>query len=151
MGLGPPAPHEEKGLSMTEDRYPPDSGTYRGDGTPGYGSGAAAPPQRSNGVAIAALVCGIVALLLSWIPGINLLSFLLGIIALICGAIGLSKAKDPGVGGRGLAIGGIVTGLLALIIGVLVYVGLFRLANNPEVQERASELQEQIEDAASEG
>ncbi len=132
---------------MTEDRYPPDSGTYRGDGTPCYGGGAAAAPQRSNGVAIAALVCGVVALLLSWLPGINLLSFLLGIAALICGAIGLSKAKDPAVGGRGLAIGGIVTGLLALVVAVLVYVGIARVFGDPDVQRQIQELQEQASEA----
>jgi hypothetical protein len=105
---------------------------------------AGAAESRSNGVAIVAIVTGIIALLLSWIPGINLLAFLLGLIAIVTGAIGLRKAGEPGVGGKGQAITGLVTGVLALIVGVLVYVGIASFVqNNPELQQELERIQEE--------
>lgn len=100
--------------------------------------------NRTNGPAIAALVTGIIALLLSWIPGINLVAFVLAIAALITGFIGLKHAGRPDTGGRGMAITGLVTGVLAFIIGILVYVGLANfISNNPEIQEEIERQQEQ--------
>lgn len=141
---------------MTDDRYPPPSGSYPAQEPPRTADPLPGAPRRSNGVAIAALVCGIVALLLSWLPGINLLAMLLGLIALICGFVGLGKAKDPTVvGGRGMAIAGIVTGLLALVVSVLVYVGLARLFNDPGIQQQlrdaATEMQQQLDEAGEGG
>ena len=97
----------------------------------------------SNGLAIAALVCGIIALLLSWIPVINFLSFILGLIAIVLGGVGIAKAKD-GRGGKGLAIAGLVTGLLALLVGFLIYVGLANFANDNigELEDLQRELEE---------
>jgi len=69
----------------------------------GYPGGAAQPP-RSNGLAITALIMGI----LSCIPGVGLLAILFGL-------LGMGKAKDPRVGGKGLAMVGLLLGLLGTI------------------------------------
>jgi prepilin-type processing-associated H-X9-DG protein len=69
-----------------------------------YASGAYAQ-QRSNGMAIASLVCG----LLLCVPFANIL-------AIIFGILGLLKTKDPRVGGKGLAIAGIVLGGITLLM-----------------------------------
>lgn len=77
----------------------------------------------SNGIAIAAMVIGIVAILISWIP---ILGALAGILALVLGFIGRGKfKKTPAVGGSGPAITGIVTGILATLISVAVTIALF--------------------------
>lgn len=112
---------------------------------PQYRSDPAAGGSGSNGPAIAAVVTGVVALLLSWIPGINLLAFLLAIAALVTGVMGMRRAARPDVGGKGMAIAGIVTGGLALILGVLVYVGLASMFNDPEVQQQLEEIQQEVE------
>jgi hypothetical protein len=113
------------------------------------------PAQQSNGVAIAALVCGIVALVLCWIPVINLLSIALGLVAVILGIVGLRKARDPGVGGNGLAVGGLVTGVVGLLVAVLILSQIVRALSDPEVRdlfdqmlegEDPAEIEEQLED-----
>ncbi len=111
---------------------------------PTYGNAPATTSGAgTNGAAIAALITGIIALLLSWIPGINLLAFLLGIVAVVTGVIGLRNANQRGEGRKGMAIAGLVTGILALIVGVLVYVGLASfINNNPELQQQIQEQQQ---------
>lgn len=65
----------------------------------------AAPAARgSSGLAIAALVCGCLGLI---IPG-------LGIVAVILGIVALTKASTP-PGAKGMAIGGIAVGAVSLI------------------------------------
>ena len=114
---------------------------------PTYGS----PPggqiaNRPNSAAIVAVVTGIVALLLSWIPAVNLIAFLLAAVAVVTGAVGVRNAGRPGVDGRGKAVTGIVTGILALVLGVLVYVGLVAVLNeNPELQQNLQQIEQQIE------
>ncbi|MGH3664746.1 MAG: DUF4190 domain-containing protein [Egibacteraceae bacterium] len=126
---------------MTEERpaAPP-------PGEPAY----APAPTRSNGAAITALVCGIIALLLSWIPAINLLAILLGIVALIAAFIGFGKAKEPGVGGRGMAIVGLILGLVSVIVAILVYVGLAAIFRDPDVQRGIEDIQGEIEEQLTE-
>lgn len=70
------------------------------------------------GLAIASLILG----LISFIP---LLGVLTGIIAIILGAIGLSKIKKGGVGGKKLAIAGIILGVLGILFSIILYGSLF--------------------------
>lgn len=67
---------------------------------------------ESKGMAITALVLGIVALILCWIPFVGIVGLVLGIVAIIMGIVGLKQSK-------GLAITGIVLGSLAILIGLL--------------------------------
>jgi hypothetical protein len=77
----------------------------------------------TNGIAIAAMIIGIIALLISWIP---ILGVLAGVLALVLGFVGRSKAKKtPAVGGNGAAITGIVTGILATLINIGITIALF--------------------------
>ena len=80
--------------------------------------GAGAPPP-STGLAIGSLVTGIFALLLSLIPVIGFISWILAPAGLIMGVIAVNKPA-----GKGLAIGGIVTPAIALIICILWVVGM---------------------------
>ncbi len=76
-------------------------------------------PQPTNGLAIAALVLGIVSVLIVWIPFVGLFGTLLAIVGLVLGILALRRA-----GGKGLAIGGIVTSGISLVI-TLLYLLLF--------------------------
>jgi hypothetical protein len=86
--------------------------THYGTGYGYPGPRAAEPP--ASGLAVASLVCGILALTLC--PGIA------GIPAVICGhmVLGQIRAAPGAVGGRGLAIAGLVTGYISIAF-TLVY------------------------------
>jgi len=98
-----------------------DGGGYGSGGYGGYGGGYGGgdyggygpPPNRSNGIAVAALVCGIVGLLC--------FQFILGPLAIVFGGIGLSKANQ-GAENYGLAVAGLVLGIIATVIAVGVIV-----------------------------
>lgn len=78
-------------------------------GYPGYH-----PPPERKGLGIAAMVLGIVALVLAFVPFVAIISFLLGPLAVILGVVGLVKRR-----GRGQAITGIVTGAIGLLIAII--------------------------------
>lgn len=68
-------------------------------------------PAKTNGKAIAALVLGICAILLPYI------GFIIGIVAIIIAAISLKEIARKQEQGKGLAIAGLVCG----IIGTSIY------------------------------
>jgi hypothetical protein len=81
--------------------YPPNFPPYASPGTQGY----SLPPQgRTSGAAITSLVCG----LIFCVP------FVTGLVAIITGFVGISATKNPAVRGRGMAIAGLILGLLSL-------------------------------------
>jgi hypothetical protein len=87
------------------------------------GPGSSADGSR-NSLATAAMTCGIIAVLLAWIPFVVVAGVVLAVLALVFGVKGLRRSADAGRG-RGSAIAGIVTGtiaLLAAIIGVVLSV-----------------------------
>lgn len=65
----------------------------------------------SSGLAIGALVCGIVGFC---VPGLGLVAIILGVVALI-----KASSSPETHGGRGMAIGGIIAGVLSLLAGIL--------------------------------
>ena len=67
-----------------------------------------APAPKTNGLAIASLICGI----LFCVP------YLASLSAIILGILGIQKSKQPGTGGKGMAIAGLVLGVLGLLISV---------------------------------
>lgn len=73
------------------------------------------PPPVTSGLAIASMVCGIISLPLCWIWAVA------GIPAVICGHMALKAIKnsETPVEGRGMAIAGLVTGYLAILIQIL--------------------------------
>lgn len=115
--------------------------------------GAPTGPTKTNGLALTALIVGIAALVLCWVP---VLGLLLGIVAVILGILGMKKASDGG--GKGLAIGGLATGALALLIGLFVTVTVLFLANavddnlnDVDWDELNEQLEEDLQDLENEG
>ena len=85
---------------------------------PYEGSPPPAARPKGAGMAIAALVLGILAVLLCWtvVGGV-----LLGLIAVVLGAIAARRAKRGISTGRGMAISGIVLGVIGLLLSVALF------------------------------
>jgi|GEM_PF-771125 len=100
--------------------------------------------QQNNGVALAAMIFGILALfgLVFILPG-----FILGLIALILGIMGVRRANAiAGPGARkGMAITGIVTGAISLILSALMLIFGFSVAKQL-VEDGVFEACEQYQD-----
>jgi hypothetical protein len=98
---GPPAPDQ------------PGHGPVPGETPPGY-----APILPTNGKATAALITGITTLVLSWCCGLGVL----GVVAVVLGIRGRAEVRDSHgtQTGDGLALAGIITGAVAVVIGLAV-------------------------------
>ncbi|MBS45236.1 MAG: DUF4190 domain-containing protein [Nocardioides sp.] len=93
---------------------------------PGGGYGAPYGQQQTQsggkGMAITALVLGILAVLSFWTV---LGGIVFGLIAIVLGIIGASRAKKGKAGGRGMSIAGAITGLLGVVLsGVIIAIGV---------------------------
>ena len=73
---------------------------------------AAPAPSRTNGLAVASLMLGILAVVLFFTV---VFPIILGILAVIFGAIGWQKANQ-GAEHKGLAIAGLICGILAIAV-----------------------------------
>ena len=101
-----------------QGQYGQPAAPYAGGASP-YGGGYGGEVQQPrNGMGVAALVVGIIALLFSWFPGVGLL----GVVAIILGIVGLSRVRKRMATNRGMSIAGIVLGALATIIGIIVLI-----------------------------
>ncbi|MBO0983054.1 DUF4190 domain-containing protein [Rathayibacter sp. SD072] len=83
--------------------YPPPAGSA--DPHPGF-PGGPRPRTPLNGLAVAALLCGILGLA----PA-----------AIVLGHVGFAQARRSGQRGRGLAIAGFALGYLVVILAVVAY------------------------------
>ena len=77
--------------------------------------------KPTSGMAVAGLVLGIIALVSSFVPLLNLLSFPFVLLSIIFGAIGVWQTVKGSKGGKGLAIAGLVLGILALVVTGVMY------------------------------
>ncbi|MCI8305537.1 MAG: DUF5067 domain-containing protein [Enterorhabdus sp.] len=77
--------------------------------------------KPTSGLAVAGLVLGIIALFSAFVPLLNLLSFPFVLLAIIFGAIGLIQTIKGAKAGKGLAIAGLVLGVLALLVTAAMY------------------------------
>lgn len=101
--------------------YQPQNGGYN----PQYGGQYNQPPYQNfqpnvqpispnNGMATASLIVGIVSLICCGLPA--------GIVAIILGAIGLSKSKTMCGNGKGMAIVGIILGVVSIVFSIAMLV-----------------------------
>lgn len=130
-----PAP--QAGLSeppekyLTDDPASPYAPPAANPVAPVVGGGVQMAPPTS-GLAIASIVCGILSLFFCFCGGM-----LLGIPAVICGHMALkqtgseSPGMPPRMGGRGMAIAGLVMGyigILLIILGIIANVAGVEMA-----------------------
>lgn len=87
-------------------------------------------PQLKNGLGVAGMVCGIIGLVLGFIPLFGIFFAVpLGILGVVFGAVGLRRAKRGEANNRGMAIAGLVTGILALVVGIILFAAIYSAAN----------------------
>ncbi len=101
--------------------------------------------NTGHGMGVAALIMGIISIVIAIIPCIGALAFFTGIVAIVLGAIGLSQASQTSTP-KGLQIGGLVTGALALLIAIsqMVLIGGFS-KNFDNIGERIEEAFKDVE------
>jgi len=105
---------------------------------------------QNNGIAVASMVIGIVALLIAWIPFIGFIGFVGGITAIVLGIIALKKAV-----GKGMSIAGIITGALSILSSLamtfiffgLIVLGTAAVENGAVVTENYNKEQQTLLDA----
>jgi hypothetical protein len=85
----------------------------------------AGSPKPGNGLAIAALILGILAVLC--------LGPIAGIVAIILGVLGIKKASEVGTG-KGMSIAGLVLGIIGTLVWVIVVIAL--VAGGDELSDR---------------
>ena len=108
---------------------PPGNYPQQPGGPPGYPPvyGAQQPfyvPQ-SNGIAVAAGIVGIVSAVVGLIPFFGFVAIFSGVVAIILGIIGLQRANRMGGTSRGMAITGIITGAVAIVVPILFGILIF--------------------------
>ncbi|MGY1651874.1 DUF4190 domain-containing protein [Geodermatophilus sp. SYSU D01119] len=74
------------------------------------------PQQKGAGLAVASMVLGIIALLLSWVPIINNVAAVVAVVGLALGIPALLRARRGTHRGKGLAITGLVTSVIAIAV-----------------------------------
>jgi hypothetical protein len=115
----PPYP-PQPGQGPPGDYPPPGQAPAGGYPTAGY---PAARPRR-NGMGVTALVLGVVALTLVVLLLFSPLGAFLGLLAVLFGILGLMRANRGEADNRGQAVAGLVTGGIALLVGVFLTISI---------------------------
>jgi hypothetical protein len=109
---------------------------------PVYAQRPVYPPAPGNGMAVAALVCGIVGAVFGLIPLTFFIALALGLVAVVLGPIAWNRAnKVPAAGKKGLAIAGTILGVVALGVGIVGAV---------IVDDTVDEIDRELDDASEE-
>ncbi len=75
-------------------------------------------PKQTNGMAIAALVCGIVGVVGCFLGYFAFVSLALSVVGIVLGVKGMNVAKTTGAG-KGLAIAGLVCGIVGAAFSLI--------------------------------
>ena len=75
-----------------------------------------APAKPGNGLGVAGFVTGLLGLIFCWVPFLGIVLALLGV---IMGGVGITTGKKKGAS-TGLAIAGLVLGIIALIPAIVI-------------------------------
>jgi hypothetical protein len=134
-----PPPPPGYGQSVPESGQQPQGYGQPGYGQPAYGQPGGLHGPQKNGLGVASLVLGILSLF-TWFFFIG---GLFGLIAIVLGIIGLGRVKRGEANNRGMAIAGIITGALGVLLTILVVAGVAALFNSGEF----SNLTECVNDA----
>lgn len=112
--------------------------------------------NNGQGLGIAALVMGIISFVVAFIPCVGVLAIFTAIVAIVLGAIGLSQASRAGSHHKGLNIGGLIVGVIALfvsIVQVAVIVGISENAGGigNRIEEIVGDIEKDIMDDIEKG
>ncbi|CAN5676275.1 hypothetical protein BH24ACT26_BH24ACT26_22570 [soil metagenome] len=73
---------------------------------------------------VAALVVGVVALVLALLVLFFPIAGFLGLVAIILGIVGMSRASKGEADNRGQALGGLITGVVAILIAIFFTISI---------------------------
>ncbi|MFI6825102.1 DUF4190 domain-containing protein [Micromonospora sp. NPDC050187] len=103
---------------------------------------------KTSAAATFALVFGVAALISVLTAILASVGLVLGIIGIVLGVVGLRMATRPGVTGRGVAIGGLVLSILAVLLGLALAAGISTFVNNEgavdRLEQRVSDLRDKL-------
>lgn len=111
-GAVPPPPPSSPPPSFPPASSPP----------PTYSDGRQSDRQTRNGLGTAALVCGVIAAVVSMVPVVNWFTWPLGVLAIVFGAVGWSRANKGEATNKNAAVAGVVLGIVSFFTFCLVYV-----------------------------
>jgi len=77
---------------------------------------------NNSGLCVAAMVLGIIAIVLFWAPFFGIV---LGILATIFGAVGIPSSAKKGQAGKGMGIAGLIMGIIALAINIIFIISVY--------------------------
>ena len=98
-------------------------------------------PKKANGLGIASLIIGILALLLALLPGCGLLLVIpLVLVGAVLGAVGLFAASSDKQTGVGFPVAGLITNAAAPVVG-FVMLAVFAGGAAASMQELSEELE----------
>jgi len=95
---------------------------YNSSGFPPYQQPSNFQPPKTNGKSIAALVLGILGIVIPYI------GLILGIIAIVIARSSLNEIKRTGEQGRGMSIAGLVCGIVGTALYSLIFLFLIVVA-----------------------
>ncbi|GIJ80040.1 hypothetical protein SAMN05443287_11712 [Micromonospora phaseoli] len=110
-------------------------------------TGESGTAAKTSAASAFALVFGVAALISVLTVFLSTVGLLLGIIGIVLGIVGLRMARRPGVTGRGVAIGGLVLSVLAVLVALAFAAGITTFLNNEDAVDR---LDRRIEDLRDE-
>ena len=90
----------------------------------GGGYGGSPTARARNGMGTAAMVLGILGLVLVVLIFFSPLGAVLGLLAVPFGIVGILRANRGEADNRGQALTGLVTGAVALVVGLLLTIGI---------------------------
>ncbi len=85
--------------------------------------------QAGQGFAVAGLVCGIVALVISLIPCIGASALFIGGVAVVFSSIAFARLNAAGMP-KGIAIGGLTVSIIAVIMAIVWITTIGEIANH---------------------
>lgn len=114
-----PTPQPAQNQPVPPAYSPTTPPAYAPYGAPVYP--AVPAPRPTSGLAITSLICGIAGVVLVW----AIIPVLASIAAVITGHMALGQTRrDPAVGGRGMAITGLILGYAMIAIAAFTLIGI---------------------------
>lgn len=81
---------------------------------------------RTSGLAIASMILGILSLVFCWLP--YFIGVMMSVLAIIFGGVAMGQtSRDPTLGGRGMAIAGLVCGIVSIAILVILVIAVISI------------------------
>jgi hypothetical protein len=142
MSTQPPTPPHEPASQLTQGQYP----TPEQPGT-SYQGGLPGPKPAGSGLAVAALVLGILGLLSFWVPVVNVVAILMAVVGIVLGVLAVRGVKRGTQAGKGMAIAGIVLSALTVVGAIVVNVATVALFSS--VDDAIQQAEQESQDRAA--